>query len=90
MMTPPAICIDFDETLASYAGWRSEGFVEITGEPLPGAKEAIDKVIEDTRSHRIVTPIIRDLMTAAYWSGNIDAMKESIEKLEQTCKHQAD
>lgn len=38
------VCIDFDLTIASYSGWHGEGYVEITGIPLPGAKEAIKEL----------------------------------------------
>lgn len=39
------VAIDFDGTIHNdYDGWRLGG--EIYGEPLPGAKESIDKLIE--------------------------------------------
>lgn len=34
----PTVCVDFDGVIHNYAGWNGP---EPTGEPIPGAKEAI-------------------------------------------------
>ena len=34
-------CLDFDGVINDYPGWQNEGYSEILGEPMGGAKEAI-------------------------------------------------
>lgn len=43
-MNNKVVCIDFDDTIATYGSWHGEGYALIEGEPIPGAKEAIKKL----------------------------------------------
>lgn len=43
-MNSKIVCIDVDNTINKYPGWRNEGYDVVDGEPIPGAKEAIKQL----------------------------------------------
>lgn len=67
------VCIDFDGVLSAYKGWKGP---EHTEPPVPGAKEFVQRLIDE--GYKVMIHTTRDMDVVSEWLSNYDFPEEVV------------